>query len=183
MPQLPAVDCPICSIICSQVSLPCLLFFWDFSPPPVALAVHLQTSNYSMGTDRELWHLISKASLSRQNSLIKMTLMKDVCFSCHCHRDLRLQGDRGTAAVHALQECDVETEGIMSWCWLRPVREEVWVLCAASVPIAALPLVFGKIKYLGSFHLAYFRLLLNSFLSMWVRCIQLHRFSPLLQQH
>lgn len=161
------------------------IFCWDFSSPPVALAINLQTSNYrlSMGAGGELWHLINKVSLSRQNSLMKMTLMKDVCFSCCCHRGSRPQGDWGAAAAHALQECDLRTEGIMSWCWLRPVREEVWALCAASVPIVASPLVFGKIKYLGSFHLAYFLLLLNSFLSMLVRCIQLHLFSPLFQQH
>lgn len=182
--QLPAVLCPICSTVCSQVSL-LGLFCWDFSPPPVALAIHLQTSNYrlSMGTGGELWHLINKVSLSRQNSLMKMTLMKDVCFSCCCHRGSGPQGDWGTAAAHALQECDLETEGIMSWCWLRPLREEVWALLAASVPIVALPLVFGKIKYLGSFHLAYFLLLLNSFLFLLVRCIQLHLFTPLFQQH
>lgn len=161
---------------------------WRFvvaPPPPMALAVHLQTSKYrlSTGTGGESWHLINKVSLSRQNSLMKMTLMKDVCFHCHCHRGLRPQGDWGAAAVYAWQECDLETERIMSWWWLRPVREEVWALCTAPVPIAALPLVFGKIKYLGSFHLAYFRLLLNSLLSIWVRGIQPHLFSPLLQQH
>lgn len=94
---------------------------------------------------------------------MKMTLMKDVCF--YCHSSLRSQGDRGAAAGYALQECDLETERIMFCWWLRPEKEEVSLLCTAPVPVAVLPPVFGEIKHLGSFRLAYFRLLLNSFLN------------------
>lgn len=70
--------------------------------PPSALAIHLQASKYklSTGTRGQLWHVINEVSLRRQNSLMKMTLMKDVCF--YCHRSFRLQGERGAAAGYAL---------------------------------------------------------------------------------
>lgn len=71
----------------------------------------------------------------------------------------------------------------MSGWWLRPEGEEISVLCTTPVPITALPPVIGKIKYLGSFHLVYFHLLLNSFLSFWVTDIEPHLLPSLLQQH
>lgn len=163
-------------------SSPWLACWFPLPPPPSALAIHLQTSKYklSTGTSGQLWHVINKVSLSRQNSLMKMTLMKDVCF--YCRRSFRLQGERGAAAGYALWECDVKTERIMSWWWLRPGREEISVLRTTPVPITASPPVIGEIKYVGSFHLAYFRLLLNSFLSFWVTDIQPHLFPSLLQR-
>lgn len=75
------------------LGLPVCLLVWYFSPPPhsptMALAIHLQTSKYRLGTgtESEPWHLINKVSLNRQNSLMKMTLKKDVC--SYCHRGLR----------------------------------------------------------------------------------------------
>lgn len=83
-------------------SSPWLACWFPLPLPPSALAIHLQTSKYklSTGTSGQLWHVINKVSLSRQNSLMKMTLMKDVCF--YCRRSFRLQGERGAAAGYAL---------------------------------------------------------------------------------
>lgn len=107
------IRCPASSSISFQISLACPLVSWDFPPTPVALAIHLQTSPDSAHARAESWHLINKVSLRRQNSLMKMTLMKDVCFYCHYHRGLRPQGERGAAALYALQGCDLETDRIM----------------------------------------------------------------------
>lgn len=150
--QLPVLDCILCFIygtISFQISLVCLSACWfgiSHPPPTMALAIHLQTSKYRLGTgtESELWHLINKVSLNRQNSLMKMTLKKDVC--SYCHRGLRPWGDGGAAAGYALQECDLETERIMSWWWCRLVKGEVWVLCTAPVPIAALSRSLTKLN-------------------------------------
>lgn len=147
MPQLPAVDCTLSHLhhhlLSGSLCLACC-----FPPsPPVALAIQLQTSNYrlSMGTGRELCHLINKVSLSRQNSLMKMTLMKDVCFSCHCHRDpkeavvqllfmhyknviSRLEGlcpDAGLGQWGKRSECSVQ--------FLFPLRHCLWSLAKLNI--------------------------------------------------